>query len=51
MNERHNVRDEEQLGRPTVMNEDLTEKVDEEIHQNRYFTFDELGINSGGYWE
>ncbi|KAG8337454.1 hypothetical protein J6590_022489 [Homalodisca vitripennis] len=38
--ERTNVDDEEGPRRPTVMNEDLTKEVDEEICQNKRFTID-----------
>lgn len=35
-----NILDDEQSGRPTVVNEELTQKVDEEIRQKRHFFTD-----------
>ena len=42
---RTNVHDEERSGRPTVMNEELTQNVDEELSRKRRFTIDELQQN------
>lgn len=39
---RTNIHDDERSGRPTVKSEDLVQKVDDEIRQNRRFTIDEL---------
>lgn len=39
---RTNIHDEDRSGRPTVISDELTQKVDEKIRQNRRFTIDEL---------
>ncbi|RZF32901.1 hypothetical protein LSTR_LSTR004292 [Laodelphax striatellus] len=39
---RTNVHDEERSGRPSVVNEDLVQKVDEKVRDNRRFTISSL---------
>ena len=41
---RTNVDDEDWSGSPTVITEDLIKKVDDCIHENRWFTTDELNL-------
>ena len=42
---RKNVHDEERSGRPSVIKEDLVEKVNTTIRGNRRFTISELSLN------
>jgi hypothetical protein len=39
---RTNVHDEEQSGRPSLITEDLKNRIDQHIRANRSFTLDEI---------
>ena len=43
--ERQNVHDEAQSGRPSLVNDDLVRKVNESVRDNRHFTISDLSLH------